>query len=677
MDGGNDGKGEMLNLEKKLTKILDKYVSNINKEYITGKAVEQSYRFALKQLLENYGGRDILTQEETTNSIGDRPDYTVYKNKNLVGFVETKNIGEKLDPDSPQMKKYDLAMSNVLLTDYLTFILKVDGKITNTVELLKEKDLTKDKLKIKTQVVEDMGVLIDSFLETEYPSIKNSKELAELLAKPSIRISQFANEQLLFDKKQNELLNTPASNIWEFYNGMIYVVGKISDDAICEAFSEIITYGLFLSKLQIGKNTLTRNNITNNIPENLIVIKKLFGDVANNDVEPVIRYNIDHIIQILNSVDLDAIQEEFVNSEPFTHFYETFLNKVDPKRKKTNGVFLTPRPVVEFMTSGLNDILKEKFGKAMGLGDTDITLLDPAIGTGTFFATAIETAISEANKMIKDKQSSLILDHLLKNFMGFDIMITAYVISHIKMQLLLRQLGYKIPKNRHLRIHLTNTLDISSEDRQFFYAALTNELRSATKIKQEERIMVLVGNPPYATRFKPPLRVEWMGEKMLDYKKGLNEKKISILDDEYVKFIRMAQHKIVENGYGVFAFITNNSFLAGSSARVMRKTLLNDFNQIFILNLHGDRRDADGSDVDENVFSIRQGVAISVFVKIKNSDEHSVYYKSLTGSRDKKFEFLRKNNLLNLDYNEITPNLENMYLFVPRQINRIYAKLTF
>lgn len=129
--------------------------------------------------------------------------------------------------------------------------------------------------------------------------------------------------------------------------------------------------------------------------------------------------------------------------------------------------------------------------------------------------------------------------------------------------------------------------------------------------------MVMIGNPPYSVSSNNS--GTWITDLMNDYKKDLNERNIQPLSDDYIKFIRLGQYYVQKNGSGILAYISNNSFIDGLIHRQMRKSLLETFDKIYILDLHGNTRKKetckDGSK-DENVFDIMQGVSINIFVKV-------------------------------------------------------------
>ena len=166
---------------------------------------------------------------------------------------------------------------------------------------------------------------------------------------------------------------------------------------------------------------------------------------------------------------------------------------------------------------------------------------------------------------------------------------------------------------------------------------------------------------------------EWIDNLIGDYKKDLNEKSYNSLSDDYVKFIRYGQHFIDKNGSGVLAYISNNSFVDGLVFRQMRKNLLESFDKIYILDLHGNSKKQDvciDGSPDENVFDIMQGVSINIFIKTgkkKKNELGKVFHCDYQGKRETKYDFLAKNSLLTADWNELESKAPNFFF-----VNKIF-----
>ena len=221
----------------------------------------------------------------------------------------------------------------------------------------------------------------------------------------------------------------------------------------------------------------------------------------------------------------------------------------------------------------------------------------------------------------------------------------SYAVAHLKIEMLLKLTGVDLSATTmqqagRLRIYLTNSLEQHYEDvGTLFSQWLSNEANEASRIKRDTPVMVMIGNPPYSVSSSN--NGVWITNLIADYKKNLNERNIQPLSDDYIKFIRLGQHYVKKNGQGILGFITNNSFLDGLIHRQMRHSLLEVFDKIYIVNLHGStkrKETAPDGSKDENVFDIQQGVCINIMVKAENlgSKMAKVYYCDLFGLRDDK-----------------------------------------
>jgi predicted helicase len=361
--------------------------------------------------------------------------------------------------------------------------------------------------------------------------------------------------------------------------------------------------------------------------------------------------------------------------------------------KKKRGVYYTPDEVVSYIVRSVDYLLKMKFGLKRGLADESkikgkdlhrLLILDPAVGTGTFLFEVIEQ-IYERFRRQKGMWSGYVKEHLLPRIFGFELMMAPYAVAHMKLGLQLAETGYDFSSDERLGIYLTNTLEEAEEtSRTLFAQYLSKEARAANKVKRDFPIMVVCGNPPYAG-----LSVnmnDWIDQLLKNKLPGKNgaqsyyevdgqplgEKKLWLQDD-YVKFIRFGQLRIEQSGYGVLAFITNHGYLDNPTFRGMRQSLMQTFDEIHVLDLHGNSKKKetcpDGSP-DKNVFDIQQGVAIGIFVKKTNNRTHAkVYHADLYGLRKVKYGWLSENEIRTTDWTELSPN-SPYYLFVERDESR-------
>lgn len=440
-----------------------------------------------------------------------------------------------------------------------------------------------------------------------------------------------------------------------------------------------------------------------------------------------IKWLLEEIINIINHIDITSIIKELnktgekdlfnrptilsTHKDPYLHFYETFLASYDPKLREVRGVYYTPAPVVNFIINAIDEILKQDFNHKKGLSealDKNITLLDFATGTGTFLLEAFRKALEPISKNSVNYNPKALID----KFCGFEFLIAPYTIAHLKIsQSFKEEFNSPLNDDESLKIALTNTLyskSISKEQNDqntlFTLIDLTKEFKKAQKIK-EEQILIITGNPPYSGAssnkglYEDEIKISYGLEpskanlskeqkkyinlyfqektkqntstfKAIYEKHKLeNEKNPKWLLDDYVKFIRFAQSKIDSQESGIFAFISNNSFLDNPTFRGMRYSLMQSFDKIYILNLHGDTRKKekapDGSK-DDNVFDIMQGVSINIFIKQNSKAKNTkIYYHDLYGKRKDKYEFLYENDLNSIKWT-LVKNNEPFYLFLPQ-----------
>ena len=266
-------------------------------------------------------------------------------------------------------------------------------------------------------------------------------------------------------------------------------------------------------------------------------------------------------------------------------------------------------------------------------------------------------------------------EHLLPRLNGFEFMMAPYAVAHLKLDMVLAQTGYKARQDKRLRIFLTNSLEECDHDTGTLFAQwLAQEANEANLVKRDTPVMVMIGNPPYSVSSSN--KSAWIQELSETYKKNLNEKNIQPLSDDYIKFIRLGHYYVEKNGEGILAYISNNSFIDGIIHRQMRKALIDTFDEIYILDLHGNTRKKetalDGGK-DENVFDIMQGVSISIFVKKKccpkvEDSLAKVYHYELFGKRFEKYDFLAKTSFSDIPWKELSPQAPQ-YFFVPKDFS--------
>ena len=401
---------------------------------------------------------------------------------------------------------------------------------------------------------------------------------------------------------------------------------------------------------------------------------------------------VEDIAGILHAADADKILHDYQKTgkggDPVIHFYETFLAAYDPRIRERRGVYYTPEAVVGYIVRAVHSLLKSHFGLPDGLAGEEVKLLDPAGGTLTFPAEAIRLAAAEfKEKYGEGGLHRWIGKHILADFYAFELMMAPYAIGHLKMGFIFDELGYKMADDERFKLYLTNTLEME-EIKQIDLpglSSLSEESHLAGKVKKEQPVLVVLGNPPYSghsansnewtERLLKEDRVD--GVPIQSYYKvdgqPLGEKNPKWLQDDYVKFLRFAQWKIQQSGHGIVGMITNHSYLDNPTFRGMRRSLMNTFDEIYILDLHGNslkKETAPEGGKDENVFDIRQGVAIALFVKNKKAKAPKVFHLDLFGLRAEKYDWLEKNEFSKENYTGIEPQ-SPAYFFIKRDTEKI------
>jgi hypothetical protein len=654
------------------------YFREVRNKYLTNDSTELSLRTPFENFVRGLNKDFNLMQEPKRKEGIGSPDFKAFKKTIKIGYIETKDLNKNLDEElkSEQIEKYTKSIDNLILTNYSRFILLRHNKPVFDFSLFNLSDLRISGFVISNDRIEEFRRMIETFFSYNLPTIKSAEELSLELSKKGKLLKVLAKEQLEEDlsKAKNKEI---TSSVYDFYEGTRELIKDINLDDCADAYAQTIIYGLFLARLY-SPTILDRNTAASYIPRSIGVIKRIFVNISGDSIPQSLSWIIDEVIEMLNAADMKSVLSEIdargkTDRDPFTFFYEAFLSSYDPKKRKHLGVYYTPRPVVSFIINSINLLLKDYFNKPNGFADDEVTVLDPAVGTGTFlWLIYVLTLVELKNRGLSGLINKKIENHILKHYYGLEILITPYIIAHLKLTLVLKKWFYAFRENERIQVYLGNTLEPSeSHGLMPFMKEITEESRMANRLKQAESILVVTGNPPYSVSSSN--KSDWITEKMRSYKEGLDERNIQPLEDDYIKFIRFAQWKIEQNKQGIIGFVTNNSYLDGVIHRQMRKELLDKFDRIFILNLHGSSRRTEALpqnvDKDENVFDIQQGVAIAIFIKNAKITERKILYADLFGKREDKYIWLDRNNIQSIKWQELQPE-PPYYFFLAKELTK-------
>ncbi|MDO7816745.1 N-6 DNA methylase [Helicobacter pylori] len=703
--------------------MLKEYLEGIKN--ITLESNEHTHRAFLQILLtslkENFN-TEFKIEHEPKRERGSQPDFRISYQGLNIGYIENKRVGTDLNQllKDDQVLKYLELNPNLMLTDYLNFVWV--GKDEENKPSIKRKisiasldELSKPP-KPNPQITErDLIELFRGFFNHEAAPITNAKDFATHLSTPT----KYLKDALITYQQEDQV-----SSI--FKNFKEYLYEELSFEDFSDAFAQTLTYSLFLAKLNHPFEKINLDNVRSSIPKNFAVIREMADFLKRLDSIKEIQWLLDEILSLINHVDMDSIIKDLNDDkDPYLHFYETFLSTYDPKLREKKGVYYTPDSVVKFIINALDSLLKTHFkdaplGLKSALDNENIKLLDFATGTGTFLLEAFRKALevrktSDGGTSTKEDK----YQNLLKQFYGFEYLIAPYTIAHLNLsQAFKEEFKKPLKENDALQIILTNTLIQPSEIVAYrgLQPIFEKELKSAQEIKKDEKILIITGNPPYSGASENKGLFEWevkatygiepefqtieieknvkLTDKIQTLLKNIQKQKESSskdalkalkslhskyklqkeknpkwLLDDYVKFMRFAQNKIESLGHGLFGFISNNAFLDNPTFRGLRRSLLECYDELYILNLHGNARKKEETPqgaTDENVFNIMQGVSINLFVKKAQATRQKIFYYDVYGERAEKYAFLAQNDLDRIEWLELAPR-EPSYLLIPQK----------
>jgi len=638
------------------------FLKNISKITAQGDAREESYYASLSNFLYEFSKethkKDIQVTTLPKKTEAGNPDFRVWDGRqHIIGYIEAKKPGENLNDieNSEQLERYRSTFPNLILTDFYEYRFYRNGQLIDKVSIGRT-FIAKSLQTTPPLENEDKFItLLEKFFSFSLPKVFTAENLAVELAK---RTGFLRDEVVAIELEEEE---KGKGKIFGFYTAFKqYLVSNLSQKDFADIYSQTVTYGLFAARTR-ANGDFNRKVAYDLIPQTIGILRDVFHFISLGKLSVQMETIIDDISEVLQVADVNKILDEFYKKgkgeDPIVHFYETFLNIYDPATREKRGVYYTPEPVVKYIVRAIHDLLKTHFNLSDGLASKEVTLLDPAGGTLTFPAEAIKLAVKEFTDKYGDGGKDLFIrNQILKNFYSFELMMAPYAIGHIKISFLLEELGYKMKDDDRFNLYLTNTLDMEDLQQTEIpgLESLSDESHLAAKVKHGEPILVITGNPPYSGHSAN--KNEWTEELLKNDVDGaqsyytidgepLAEKNSKWLQDDYVKFLRFSQWKVHKAGQGIVGMITNHSYLDNPTFRGMRQSLMNTFNEIYVIDLHGNslKKETcpDGSK-DENVFDIMQGVSIVLMVKKKDNKGCKVYHTDLFGKREVKYDWLSK-----------------------------------
>lgn len=687
---------------------LSNYLASLNKALAKGDATEHTHRAALQVLMEASVQGLEATNEPKAQQRENKPDYLIRLKGTVIGYVEAKDIGHNLKHviRSAQIKRYLEALPNLIVTNYVDFVWFAHGQEQLRLSL---GDTDGWQVEPSHKGLAQWRDFFSSFCNAVTHTLSSPSQLAQALAGQTRLLRDLVLE--LTDagdadlQEQNEAFKT-------------LLVPELKTSEFADMYAQTATYGLFTARVfehnsllgvlaeklpaLMRKQGFTLEKAAYLIPRVNPFLREFFQHIANPNLSEQLRWLIEQIASSLNYTDIQKVLAKQSRKQgfedPVFHFYETFLAAYDPRLREKRGVYYTPEPVVDYIVRSVDALLVQHFRRQQGLADPDTLILDPATGTATFLRRVIEVI---HQRVTANNNTGLwpgyVRERLLPRVFGFELMMAPYTVAHLKLALQLQESGVQFDKTQRLNVYLTNTLDsLQHQTGALLGQWIARENEGAEQIKRHEPVQVVLGNPPYSGESKN--KSKYILALIKEYKKEpeggpLKEKNSKWINDDYVKFIRFAHDRVVRTGHGIVAFITNHSWLDNPTFRGMRASLMRDFDDIYVIDLHGNsekkkrtpeelRTQGD----DKNVFDIKQGVAITFLVKLPDEDGFSlemqdtnkshakarlrprkarIHHAELWGSREYKYGWLHQHDQKCTPFSEIKPALPHL-LFVPR-----------
>ena len=653
----------------------NRYLQNILQTQTTSEATPELSLFPhLQALLEetavNHLRRDTVrfTQEpRRLDQIG-RPDFIAMEGLLPIGYIEAEAYGRDLDAltghAETQNARFIENLDNFILTNFVEFRLYRDGQLRTTANI--------------TDAPENLEALLERFLNAGHVQIASPEALARYLARRTRELqTQIATT-----------LTDEESNIHAMFSAFKEtLISTLTPADFADMYAQTLAYGLFAARCTLPNATnFSRHTAVEALPRSNPFLVQLFYHVASPTLETNVTYILDAIASLLQNVPTEMLRTAFAArnhlEDPVIHFYETFLAEYDPQRRVDRGVYYTPPQVISYIVRSVDSLLKTELNRPDGLADENMLILDPATGTGGFLLTVLDHIRESVTETYGTGEwIQYINAQLVKRIFGFELLVAPYTIAHLKLSLFLQAQGWRA--DERLRIYLTNTLEHPEEMQPSlpFAEFISDEANAALSVKRDEPLLVILGNPPYKRHSANPSReggkLTFIGELIEDYKQvdsePLNEATPKALQDDYVKFIRWAQWKIDRNGEGIIGYIVNHNFLDAPTVRGMRQRLLESFNAIYLLNLHGSiikPEPIPEGQKDQNVFDIEVGVTILLCIKERNNTAAAkVYYTDMWGLREEKYKALLETDIQTTEWTELQPTSPD-YLFVPQVVDQ-------
>ncbi|MCS3698577.1 type ISP restriction/modification enzyme [Salinibacter ruber] len=617
------------------------------------------------------------------------------------GAIEVKAPAEGLDDlqESDQVEKYLEEYGICLITNYRAFrLLGADGPtgpdVLEDFELAESEEAFWELTHQAGSIPSGLEERFEGFLKrvlTRNAPLRQPEDVAALLA------SYARDARLRLEDASLEDLGLLRDSFEESLG--VEFQGNQGEEFFRSTIIQTLFYGLFSAWVLWHREAPDREDEFDwheatdylGVP----VLERLFNQVV---VPSQLRqFRLLEILSwtedALNRVDREAFFDRFEEKRAVQYFYEPFLERFDSELREQLGVWYTPEEVVEYQVRRVDTVLREKLGIRDGLASEEVVVLDPCCGTGAYL---VEVLRQIARRLKEQGQEALMAEVLREaatnRIYGFEVLTAPFVVAHLQIGLFLDQIGAPLidAEDERAGVYLTNALTgwrPDGEEEKRTFPEFKAERLAAEEVKQEEQILVVLGNPPYSGYAGIAVGEERELSEAYRETEEAPDPQGHGLNDLYVRFFRMAERQIVENTEkGVVSYISNYSWLDGLSHTGMREQYLDVFDEVWIDNMNGDKyrtgKRTPQGDPDPSVFStdysrigIQVGTAVSLLCRDgegENAEEAEVHYREFWGT-EKRRELLATADLTGAEgYKPLSPPLEIGLPFAPRESNEGY-----
>ncbi len=593
----------------------------------------------------------VAVGESSIADLKTRPDYAVQVDGVLVGHVEVKAPGKGADPrkfkdrhDKEQWAKLK-ALPNLLYTDGNEFSLWRDGELSGRIVTLGG-DVATDGFAIE----EAPGIadLFKSFLGWEPIPPRTPKQLADLTA----RVCRLMRDEVA---EQVALGNPALTNLAEEWRKLLFP--EADEKTFADGYAQAVTFGLLVARARGISVAHGVSRAAKQIgTEHSLIGGALFVLTLNTEGHDTLKTSIGTLSRVLEVVDWPKISKG--NPDAWLYFYEEFLSVYDADLRKKTGSYYTPPEVVTAMIGFVEAALRTRFGRSGGLASSDVTLVDPAVGTGTFLLGALRSIAATVEADQGRGAVEGMLEEALQRLIGFELQLGPFAVAQLR--LLAELADFEVSLGHEPRIYVTDTLAnpyVEEESLGMIYEPIAESRRKANDIKKDQPVLVVVGNPPYKEKAKgrggwietgnpgdnytPAPLADWFPP--AEWGVGAHSKHLRNL---YVYFWRWATWKVFDHqpdaDTGIVCYITVAGFLNGPGFQKMRDYLRRTAEEIWVIDCSPDGHQPE---VSTRIFQgVQQPVCIVMASRAasdRQDEPARVRFRSLPlGHRDTKFQAL-------------------------------------